>query len=175
MVTGYVPLPLIHPQRWNYWKLHLPWPITQVYDTGNNCKSILPVRRMSVQQQRRSVDCGLFAVAFATESCQGRNPVNNSCDQDRMIEGSNASPSLQLFQHGEISAFPFIHCRVHWDSSPPKVQTLPILFTAIVECLMSMTRTWFGVMSADSGYTIHVLALLTPRWIVHSAVVCARA
>ena len=37
-----------------------------------------------VQEQTNSNDCGLFALAFATDLCQGLDPTVQSYDQDNM-------------------------------------------------------------------------------------------
>ena len=46
--------------------------------------STLEIRTVSVQQQKGSLDCGLFAVAFAVEVCLGRNPQYAKLDQSKM-------------------------------------------------------------------------------------------
>ena len=46
--------------------------------------SLLPVCKLSVQQQTGAVDCGLYAIAFAVDLCMGRNPKYSHFDQTRM-------------------------------------------------------------------------------------------
>ena len=47
--------------------------MAQIYRAPNNQHS-LSVKVLPVQQQNGYRDCGLFAIAFATEICRGQNP-----------------------------------------------------------------------------------------------------
>ena len=47
--------------------------MAQIYRAPNNQPS-LSVKVLPVQQQNGYRDCGLFAIAFATEICMGQNP-----------------------------------------------------------------------------------------------------
>jgi hypothetical protein len=55
--------------------------ISKIYRVPN---STLEIRTVSVQQQKGSSDCGVFAVAYAVEVCLGRNPQYARFDQTRM-------------------------------------------------------------------------------------------
>ena len=55
--------------------------IAHVYSGG---RSQLTVHSLSVQQQVRVKDCGLFVVAFAVELCQKHNPSQVSYDHSKM-------------------------------------------------------------------------------------------
>ena len=74
--------------------------VSSVYNAGGR-SSILKIRRMSVQQQIGGRDCGLFAVAFATEVCHGRNPCDASLNQGQM-----RVHLYKCLQRGEVTAFP---------------------------------------------------------------------
>ena len=47
--------------------------IAKIYSLPQS-QSVLQIHKMSVQQQQGTLDCGLFAIAFAVEVCSGRNP-----------------------------------------------------------------------------------------------------
>lgn len=57
--------------------------ISKIYRVPN-CNSTLEIHTLSVQQQKGSLDCGVFAVAYAVEICLGRNPQYARFDQTRM-------------------------------------------------------------------------------------------
>ena len=57
--------------------------ISKIYRVPN-CNFTLEIRTVSVQQQKGSSDCGVFAVAYAVEVCLGRNPQYARFDQTRM-------------------------------------------------------------------------------------------
>ena len=69
--------------------------------------SVLKVNCLQVKQQSNSIDCGVFAVAFAVDVCFGL-PPNESC-YDVIEMRSHLSTCLQL---QELSAFPKISRRV---------------------------------------------------------------
>ncbi len=56
--------------------------IAQIYGTGNQGKLVVEIS--PVQQQEKGVDCGLFAIAFATDLAFGVNPAAASYDQRAM-------------------------------------------------------------------------------------------
>ena len=43
----------------------------------------LSIQKLGVQHQDGTLDCGLFAIAYATEICEGRDPVAALFDQDQ--------------------------------------------------------------------------------------------
>ena len=49
--------------------------IAQIYQVPAT-KSHLSIHSISIQQQKGSTDCGLFAIAFATETCTGPVTLN---------------------------------------------------------------------------------------------------
>lgn len=59
--------------------------IAKIYSLPESL-SVLQLHKMSVQQQHGTLDCGLFAIAYAVEVCLGRNPQCASFDQKRMRE-----------------------------------------------------------------------------------------
>ena len=74
-------------------------------------QSLLPVESLSVQQQQGALDCGLFAVAFATEICYGKNPETVVYDQKKM-----RNHLYQWFNSGELTVFP---------KTSPQLESLP--------------------------------------------------
>ena len=54
--------------------------ICKIY--GNH--TALKLRKLPVQQQNGTLDCGLFAVAYAVEVCMGNSPADVSFNQKRM-------------------------------------------------------------------------------------------
>ena len=72
--------------------------------------SVLKVNCLQVQQQSNSIDCGIFAIAFAVEVCF-ELPPNESC-YDVIEKRNHLSTFLPLQQ---LSPFPKISVRVsHW-------------------------------------------------------------
>lgn len=59
--------------------------IAKIYSLPKS-QSVLRLHKMSVQQQQGTLDCGLFAIAYAVEVCLGRNPQCASFDQQKMRE-----------------------------------------------------------------------------------------
>lgn len=60
----------------------------------------LPVCKLSVQQQIGTLDCGLYAIAFAVDLCMGKNPKYSHFDQSKMrehLEVCLAKGKFQLF------------------------------------------------------------------------------
>ena len=59
--------------------------ISKIYNsTVPRNESSLKIRKLSVQQQKGSLDCGVFSVAYAVEVCMGRNPQYAFFDQEKM-------------------------------------------------------------------------------------------
>ena len=98
--------------------------IAKVYSPGG----VLRVRKESVQQQVGHTDCGCFAIAFATEVCQGRNPSAASFDQERM-----RVHLYNCLQKGEMSAFPQMQ-KISETIPRPKSQ----LFSYPINCFCGM-------------------------------------
>ena len=94
--------------------------IAKVYSPGGTIR----VRKECVQQQVGNTDCGCFAVAFATEVCQGRNPCTASFKQDVM-----RVHLYKCLQKGEILAFPQMP-KVSETIPRPKSQ----LYTYVINC-----------------------------------------
>lgn len=57
--------------------------IAKIYSAPPD-QDTLKVQKMSVQQQKGVIDCGLFAIAFAVEVCLGKNPEYFQFDQPKM-------------------------------------------------------------------------------------------
>ena len=58
--------------------------ILQIAKIYQPSKYLLNVHKLSVQQQEGTMDCGIFAVAFAVEVCVGNNVENVSFNQKKM-------------------------------------------------------------------------------------------
>lgn len=61
----------------------------------------LTIHLPSVQQQKGCHDCGLFALAFMVEVCEGRAPGSATFDQPGM-----RSHLQRCMKNGKLSAFP---------------------------------------------------------------------
>ena len=57
--------------------------ICKIYSAPPN-HTTLKMRKLPVQQQNGTLDCGLFAVAYAVEVCMGNSPAAVSFDQKQM-------------------------------------------------------------------------------------------
>ena len=72
--------------------------IAQIYGAACALKRGLTIRKLNVQQQKVGAqDCGLFAVAYATEVCYGMNPTMASFEQSKM----NIHLSIKVSGRGE--------------------------------------------------------------------------
>ena len=63
--------------------------------------SSLKVKKLSVQQQQGAVDCGVYCMVYATETCLGNDVTSVAFDQKRARKHL-----FQCFQDGKMSAFP---------------------------------------------------------------------
>ena len=78
--------------------------VLQISNLVNTVKSTLNIEKLSIQQQNGTFDCGLFAIAFALESCLNQNSIQDvSFDQKQM-----RNHLLSCFEKGKISPFPKI-------------------------------------------------------------------
>ena len=78
--------------------------ICKIYPAPCN-ESTLQLKRLSVQQQDGTKDCGLFSIAYASEICYGFSVSKASFDQKRM------RPHLhRCLSEGTIVPFPKIFC-----------------------------------------------------------------
>lgn len=77
--------------------------LAQCYRTLMDDFGNLEVEIPPVQIQTGSVDCGLFAIAFAYELASGKQVLKEVCfDQTKM-----RSHLLSCFENGELTAFPY--------------------------------------------------------------------
>lgn len=74
--------------------------LARIYSVPANHSS-LTIHRQSVQQQKGDVDCGLFAVAYATEVCLGRNP-----EEAMFLQSGMRSHLHRCISRGVMSSFP---------------------------------------------------------------------
>ena len=61
----------------------------------------LQIKQLPVQQQIGTLDCGLFAIAFAVELCKGTDPTKMVFLQDKMRDHL-----LQCFEMRKFETFP---------------------------------------------------------------------
>ena len=60
--------------------------MAQIYGQAYAAEGIITINKLGVQQQlSSSVDCGIFAVAYATEVCYSKDPTKANFHQDRML------------------------------------------------------------------------------------------
>ena len=64
-------------------------------------QKLLSIRKLAVQQQNGTLDCGIFAVAFAVEACEG-NDISVACF-DQMMMRQHMHVCLQ---EGVFHSFP---------------------------------------------------------------------
>ena len=70
------------------------------------------VKHLPVQQQTNGDDCGLFAIAFATDLAANIEPTTRKYDQEKFREHL-----LKCFKYGEISIFPGVKHNVVLQSN----------------------------------------------------------
>ena len=78
--------------------------IAQIYGPACAKENSLTIRKLAVQQQQGTHDCGLFAVAYATEVCFGKDPALVTYDQPKM-----SSHLVDCFEQGILARFPQVH------------------------------------------------------------------
>lgn len=74
----------------------------KLYSIPANHSSLM-IRRQSVQQQKGSVDCGLFSIAYAVEVCSGNSPEVAIFAQERMRQHV-----LHCLTKGSVQPFPYM-------------------------------------------------------------------
>ena len=74
--------------------------IARIYSIRRS-KSFLEIQMLSVQQQKGAFDCALFAIANATEVCEGNNPEHVKYDQTKMRDHL-----LNCFGSRKLTTFP---------------------------------------------------------------------
>ena len=89
--------------------------IAQIYGPACMSKGGLAIRKVNVQQQRvGTLDCGLFAVAYATEVCYRMDPAKASFEQSK----TNIH-LIQCLEEGKLARFPQTN-KVRKGLRPPK-------------------------------------------------------
>ena len=84
-------------------------------------ESHLSIHSISVQQQKGSMKCGLFAIAFAIEICTGHNPSDAEFVQSEM------RPHLvNCLKIGKLSRFPQQSLQYYITHSKPKVFNIKV-------------------------------------------------
>ena len=103
----------------------------------------------NVQQQEGGNDCGLFAIAFATLLCVGRDPAKERFDKKKSCVKS-------CFRASKKKIWP---CSLRKPVALQEKKTRKffmsgtVLFTATVECL-TMAMRWCNVLPANVGFTV---------------------
>ena len=78
------------------------------------------VKMEKVQQQKNNIDCGIYAIAFATDLCHGLDPVNCLYSDGHLLRAH----FLKCLQEGHIRPFP----------STSIMQKKPLLQTINIYC-----------------------------------------
>ena len=114
--------------------------VSKIYNsTVPKHESSLKIRKLSVQQQRGSLDCGVFSVAYAVEICMGRNPQHALFDQEKMRQ------HLYLcLSNGALKPFPGISSRSE-DLPRPTVS----LTTVELYCKCRMPEEYDDMVCCD--------------------------
>lgn len=110
-----------------------------------------------VQQQEGGNDCGLFAIAFATLLCVGRDPAKERCDQKILRQ-----ELLKSFEEGDITLFAEKACSTSKKKTRKFSMSGAVPFTATVECL-TMAMRWCNVLSANFGF------MVSAKWVILTA------
>ena len=115
----------------------------QIAKIYSNHLDFIEVNTLSVQQQMGNTDCGLFAIAFALEVCEGRRPDAIIFDQKQMRQHL-----YRCFENLHITQFPVLTANVS-----VKEATLGIIYlfcfcklpeeydTDMIEC--SVCKIWY--------------------------------
>ena len=104
--------------------------ISKIYSVSTG-QSVLEIKKLSVQQQRGTLDCGLFSVAFAVEICLGRNPQHASFEQKKMREHLYTCLNNKVF-----TAFPTM------GSSEVLPRPLPVVQKVMIYCSCRMPEEY---------------------------------
>ena len=107
--------------------------MAQIYRAPNN-HSTISVKVLPVQQQNGYRDCGLFAIAFATESCSGQDPSRAVFIQTQM-----RGHLLKCLTKGNIMPFPQFP-QQEKATLPPQITLRPRVNTihVTVHCVCRM-------------------------------------
>lgn len=90
----------------NHWKLYdsLDYDINLIKEPLkmlNHSSNFVYLQKPPVQKQNNSYDCGLFALAFLTSICFGREPLGYEYDQAKM-----RNHYLDCAKNGKVTMFP---------------------------------------------------------------------
>eukprot|EP00731_Ephydatia_muelleri_P017503 Em0010g601a len=137
--------------------------LAQIYQAAPDVQN-MSIRVLPVQQQKGSKDCGLFAVAFATELCSGEDPTRAVFKQCSMRQHL-----YNCLEAGEISRFPQ-YTKKELRSLPKNtakhstLKTLTKNFSVCVVCLSAMTNAWCSVQREPSKGMSFICALTSSRY-----------
>ena len=110
-----------------------------------------------VQKQLGSSDCGLFALAFATDLCHGLDPTNRSYDQQMMRQHY-----VNCLEGGMMSPFPTTTRRV-----PYHLDTKKTIIPIFCECRLPNDKKEYVECSRCSGW-YHPDCVQVPDWAINS-------
>ena len=114
---------------------HTAFQLAQIYSIPST-HSTLKVKRLSVQQQHGTLDCGVFSIAFAVEICSGRNPEEARFDQKSMRRHL-----FECFTKKQLSSFPNSH-----QSEETLPRPMQNTYTLKVFCICKMPAQFDSVM-----------------------------
>ena len=118
---------------------------------------VIKLNIQQVQQQDNSVDCGVFAVAYATSILHGQNPEDLNYDTCSLRQHLLTCISSGIFKPFPLSNLPhskskkktlklklFCSCRMPWDAADEEIPE----------------SKWHSVILVKSGITVHVKRFL---------------
>ena len=114
--------------------------VAQLFGPACAYEGSLVIRKINVQQQQACTrDCGLFAVAYATEICYGREPEVAAFEQSKM-----KAHLLQCLEKGKLRRFPPA-CNETKRQRPPK----SIEIHLPLYCYCSMPENYDDMIQCD--------------------------
>ena len=111
--------------------------IAKIYSLPKS-QSVLQIHKMSVQQQHGTLDCGLFAIAYAVEVCLGRKPQCASFIQKKMREHLFA-----CLTKGMLTPFPIT------SNSEMLPRPTPVVHKIQLYCICRMPEEYEEMISCD--------------------------
>ena len=133
-------------EKLNYWTVSF----CKLFKPADMTVSKLYVNRLPVQQQTGTLDCGLFAIAFAVELCDGEDPSKMVFIQEKMC-----NHLLTCLEKRKFESFPKKRHR------SKKITVSRLVTTYNIHCFCRYPemydKRWLNVVSAKSGTIFHAL------------------
>ena len=117
--------------------------IIQIYGLKFAYQRILTIKKVPVQQQLPgALDCGLYAVAYATEICYGKDPAVVNFQQSQM-----KSHLKQCLENGRITRFPQVQTLIKNRGLKP---TRSILIHVELYCYCNMPEDYDDMIQCET-------------------------